>query len=163
VYVQQKRKEQEEAWRAEYRDKERQRLALETAARVQADRDGTFLTNEQRQSIETRRRANELKRPTEFPCEVCGQTMPHDNMVTHWINGRMDRCIRNPKKALKLGYLTEDQFSMIPPSSIDTGFVFEGIGTGDGDIQSEQSFTPGLNPLAHEQEYRPVKHLAGGV
>jgi|SRR5579862_6142754 len=164
LYVEQKRKEQEDAWRQEYREKERLRLAQEAAARVQADREGTFLTDEQRQRIEERRRANELKRPNEFPCEVCGKTMPHENMVTHWINGRVDRCIRNPKKALKLGYINDDQFSMIPPSKIDTGFVFEGIGTGEGDIPSEKpSLAQAHNPLTEVPDYRPVKHLAGGV
>lgn len=165
LYVQQKRKEQEDAWRAEFREKERQKVAQEVAARVQAERDGVLLSEEQRKRIEAQRRANELRRPVEFPCSVCGKTMPHENMVTHWTNGKLDRCIRDPKKALKLGYINQDQFDMIPPDKIETGFVFEGIGTGEGEIQAEESVNaiPEANPLAHEQVFRPVKHLVGGV
>jgi hypothetical protein len=153
-------------WVEEHKEQERQRKVkedLEAAAeRVRAEREGTLMPEEQRKRIEEQRRLNELQRPTEYPCTICGGTMPHPDMIKHWTNGKMDLCIRKPRLAFKQRLINEDQFEMIKDEGKeDVGTVFVGVGHGDGVIQDNKThdtaFDPTKNPLVEVPEYQPIK------
>lgn len=78
------------------------------------------------------------------------------------MSGRVDRCIRFPKKALKQGYINEDQYQLIvDEGKEDVGTVFVGIGTGEGDIQAEKEFNAALKPRTFTEPQ--LRHVLGNV